>query len=74
MANFYRSLAAFAFAGMVLPIINLTMGPPWWFFWPLLFWAFAQIWLACLAFGPTGVADEEWKARKIREELGRDNP
>lgn len=73
LANFYRTLAGFVVTGITLFIINLFTGPPWWFFWPLIFWAIALAWMAFNTFGPSARFDEDWKARKIRDEMTKDH-
>jgi len=38
---FRRHLAAFVLVNALLTAANISMGPPWWAFWPLILWGIA---------------------------------
>lgn len=72
LSAFYKSLGGFVVVGVVLFIINLVTGRPWWFFWPLIFWAIGLVFQAYRTFGPSAALGDEWEQRKIQEYMDKD--
>jgi hypothetical protein len=72
LSAFYKSLGGFVVVGVVLFVINLVTGRPWWFFWPLIFWAIGLAFQAWNAFGPSARLDSDWEQRKIQEYMDKD--
>lgn len=72
LSAFYTSLGSFVVVGVVLFIINLATGRPWWFFWPLIFWGIGLCFQAYNAFGPGARLGGDWQQRKIQEYMNKD--
>ena len=55
---FRRHLFAFVLVNVVLTGINVSMGPPWWAFWPLILWGLVL--LVHFLVHRASAVDESW--------------
>lgn len=72
LSGFYKNLGAFVVVGLILLVINIVTGSPWWFFWPLIFWGLGLAFQAFTLFGPGARTGSQWQQRKIQEYMDKD--
>ena len=60
---FRRHLLAFVLVNVLLTAANVTTGPPWWAFWPLVVWGLVLM-LHFLAYR-TRAVDEAWVEERM---------
>jgi hypothetical protein len=69
---FYLHGALYVGVNVVLHIINLVSGGPYWAIWPLLGWGVGLIAQALVTYGVLPFMSRDWEERKIREVLDRE--
>lgn len=72
LRGFYTNLAAYVFVNLVLLVINLIVGRPWWFYWVLIGWGIGLAAHAFAVFGPGAMLGKDWEDRKIQEYMAKD--
>ncbi len=72
--GFYVHGTMYVLVNGFLAAVNLASGRGvYWFVWPLLGWGIGLACHAVAVFGLGGLWGPEWEARKIREQLDRDD-
>jgi len=71
LRGFYVHLAVYLLVNAGLLVVNLVVGRPYWFVWPLFGWGIGLL-AHGLSVGGTRLLGPEWEERKIREELERE--
>jgi hypothetical protein len=74
LKGFYVHAAVFLVVNAGLFGINVLVGGPWWFYWPLIGWGIGLgvHALAVFGFGGGGPLGRDWEERKVREMLDRE--
>lgn len=68
--KFYRNLTAYVIVNAVLAVINWYFTPDfWWVAFPLLFWGIGVLKDFLMAFVFVNFDDENYRERKIQEEM-----
>ncbi len=69
LKGFYIHATTFVLVNLALFAINVLVGGPWWFYWPLLGWGIGlgAHALGVFGFGGGGPWGRDWEERKIRE-------
>ena len=68
---FYIHLTVFVLVMLLLTVINLMNGAPYWVIWPFLGWGLGLIAYAAVLFGPVDRLTRNWERRQIRTLTGR---